>query len=212
MPDDARIAKLRELGLSDEEIASVFAEEEEVQEPRSPRSVSEWKRKARTEEAARVEAEGKLAVYERREEFDTLVAQVPEDVRSFVSFEDIKDEPKLTPALLKVKAQEKMEVQAAAKADQAKTLGFPDVASYDAAMQSLAAQAAQAAQQQQGNTEKVAAQAAVTLGAPPPIPNVGVRQEARQAAEQGDLEKVKELVFGNPGSFKRPLGEDFRPN
>lgn len=199
-----RIERLKAAGIPDDEIEEILGDVDD-DGPRRPRSISEWKRYAREQERLAAELQAKMSLYERKEQFQEVLSQLPDDVRTLVSFEDVKEEPKLTPALLQVKVSEKQAAQQAALREQAKQFGFEDVDQFKATMDVLRQQVAAQQQQQVQNQNQVAAQANFALAATPPAPVATVRSAAQQAAEAGDVEGVLAQIRANPGAFARPF-------
>lgn len=195
---------LRARGVPEDEIQDLLLEagDQDDDEPRKPRTVSEWKRAARAAEEKAQKLERENASYRLRDEFEQVRTELPDDVRALVTWEDVRNEPKLTPSLLRVKAQEKQEAQEAAIRVQAKQLGFEDPEQFKQAL-ALAAQQAQAqAGAQQQNLNNLAAATNLTMQGAPPAPFIQTRQQVDQmVGENATPFEIAEAMSKNLNAF-----------
>lgn len=204
--------RLRAAGIAEEDIAVIVAEDDDDEGPRKPRSLSEFKRAWRESEREKGELAAKLAQHDLREAFETARDALPDDMKAMVSFDDVKSEPKITPALLKVAAAEKQERAVAEKQKFASSLGFESVDQFDAFTADFKQRFGDQAQQQQNDRQDMAAATSLTLQGQAPTTQQAGRQTVEQLVEQGaSVDDVMKEMAKNRGAFVRRIGEDGRP-
>lgn len=208
------IESLRGSGYSDDDIIEILsaADEDEPAQPQgNPRTLSGWKNRARQEAERAAELEAKLAGYEYAAQYSEVVESLPEDLRDFVSAEDLATLSEITPATVRALAQVNYEGALEAVGEEARAYGFPNVESYLEAQARMAEHAQQVVASQQANTDQLQAQAGLTIDAAPAGFTSGVRAQAEEAMNDGDVDRVQEIIRANPQAFAKRLGGDFRP-
>lgn len=206
---DPRIEKLRDAGFSDDEIVELLGipPDADDDEPRTtrPRSLSGWKNYARELEEKLTEQESRYAIREAQDAFSTTLSELPEDLRDFVTFDDLDDGEPITAATLRYHAQANVDAAIAEVEAEAQRYGYPNVEAYLQAHEEFAKRAQEVAEREQVNTAALQAQSELTLNAANPGTLPAALQQAEQAAAEGDVDAVFAQMRANPQAFNRRM-------